>query len=226
MVDVIVKGGPVMYPLLLASVLALAVSLERLWYLYRTRVDSEDLMDEVRLNLNQGKLMQAVQVAKRSRGQVAALIATAIAYSDLPPQADLFVMYGATEATARLSYLPPDELREKLDDVGRVELYKMERRLVMLDAVVTIAPLLGLLGTVTGIIRSFNVLGALEGLASPQALSVGIAEALITTAAGLVIAIPSMAVYHWISSIIDRRVADMNRRTGEIIELVTTMRGE
>ncbi|MFS8583078.1 MAG: hypothetical protein FWJ61_09535, partial [Limnochordales bacterium] len=71
MVDVIVKGGPVMYPLLLASVLALAVSLERLWYLYRTRVDSEDLMDEVRLNLNQGKLMQAVQVAKRSRGQVA-----------------------------------------------------------------------------------------------------------------------------------------------------------
>lgn len=204
MVDVIVKGGPVMYPLLLASVLALAVSLERLWYLYRTRVDSEDLMDEVRLNLNQGKLMQAVQVAKRSRSQVAALIATAIAYSDLPP----------------------DELREKLDDVGRVELYKMERRLVMLDAVVTIAPLLGLLGTVTGIIRSFNVLGALEGLASPQALSVGIAEALITTAAGLVIAIPSMAVYHWISSIIDRRVADMNRRTGEIIELVTTMRGE
>ncbi len=204
MVDVIVKGGPVMIPLLFASVLAVAVSLERLWYLYRTRIDSEDLMDEVRLHLNHGKLMQAVQVAKRSRGQVAALVATAIAYSDLPTE----------------------ELREKMDDVGRVELFKMERRLVMLDAIVTIAPLLGLLGTVTGIIQSFNVLAALEGLASPQALSVGIAEALITTAAGLIIAIPSMAVYHWISSIIDRRVADMNRRSGEIIELVTAVRGE
>ncbi len=204
MVDAIVKGGPIMIPLLFASVLAVAVALERLWYLYSTRVDSEDLMDEVRLNLNQGKLMQAVQVAKRSKSQVASLVATAIAYSDLPA----------------------DQLKEKMEDVGRAELYKMERRLVMLDAIVTIAPLLGLLGTVTGIIRSFNVLAALEGLASPQALSVGIAEALITTAAGLIVAIPSMAVYHWINSIIDRRVADMNRRSAEILDIVTAMRGD
>lgn len=204
MVDAIVKGGPVMIPLLFASVLAVAVALERLWYLYSTRGDSEDLMDEVRLNLNQGKLMQAVQVAKRSKSQVAALVATAIAYSDLPTE----------------------QLKEKMEDVGRAELYKMERRLVMLDAIVTIAPLLGLLGTVTGIIQSFNVLAALEGLASPQALSVGIAEALITTAAGLIVAIPAMAVYHWINSIIDRRVADMNRRSAEIVEIVAAMRGE
>lgn len=204
MIDAIVKGGPVMIPLLFASVLALAVALERLWYLYSTRVDSEDLMDEVRLNLNQGKLMQAVQVAKRSKSQVAALVATAVAYSDLPM----------------------DQLKEKMEDVSRAELYKMERRLVMLDAIVTIAPLLGLLGTVTGIIRSFNILGNLEGLASPQALSGGIAEALITTAAGLIIAIPTMAVYHWIQSIIDRRVADMNRRSSEILDIVSTMRGE
>lgn len=204
MVDVIVKGGPVMIPLLFASVLAIAVALERLWYLYSTRVDSEDLMDEVRLNLNQGKLMQAVQVAKRSKGQVAALVATAIAYSDLPA----------------------DQLKERLEDVGRVEVYKMERRLAMLDAIVTIAPLLGLLGTVTGIIQSFNVLGALEGLQSPQVLSVGIAEALITTAGGLIVAIPAMAIYHWISGIIDRRVADMNRRSVEIVEMITAMRGE
>lgn len=204
MIDAIVKGGPVMIPLLFASVLALAVALERLWYLYSTRVDSEDLMDEVRLNLNQGKLMQAVQVAKRSKSQVAALVATAVAYSDLPM----------------------DQLKEKMEDVSRAELYKMERRLVMLDAIVTIAPLLGLLGTVTGIIRSFNILGNLEGLASPQALSGGIAEALITTAAGLIIAIPTMAVYHWIQSIIDRRVADMNRRSSEILDIVSAMRGE
>jgi len=204
MLDVLVKGGPVMIPLLFCSVLAVAVALERLWYLFSTRVDSEDLMDEVKLALNQGKLLEAVQIAKRSRSQVAALVATGIAYSDRPRE----------------------ELREVLDDVGRAEVFKMEQRLVLLEAIATISPLLGLLGTVTGIIRTFNVLGALQGLGSPQDLSSGIAEALITTAAGLIIAIPALALYQWISSIIDRRVADMNRRSGELMEALATLRGE
>lgn len=204
MIDWLVKGGPVMIPLLFASVLAVAVALERLWYLFSTRVDSEDLMDEVKLNLNEGKLLQAVQIAKRSKGQVAALVATGIAYSDLPA----------------------DDLKERMDDVGREELFKMERRLIILDSVATIAPLLGLLGTVTGIIKSFNIMGALEGAGSPQALSVGIAEALITTAAGLIVAIPSMILYHWINSIIDRRVADMNRRSVDIVDALMSVRGE
>lgn len=204
MIDWLVRGGPVMIPLLFASVLAVAVALERLWYLYSTRVDSEDLMDEVKLNLNEGKLLQAVQVAKRSKGQVANLVATGIAYSDLPA----------------------DDLKERLDDVGRDELYKMERRLTILDGVATIAPLLGLLGTVTGIIKSFNVLGGMDGLSSPQALSVGIAEALITTAAGLVVAIPTMVLFHWINGIIDRRVADMNRRSADVVDALVAARGE
>lgn len=204
MIDWLVKGGPVMIPLLFASVLAVAVALERLWYLYRTKVDSEDLIDEVKLNLNEGKFLQAVQVAKRARGQVANLVATGVAYSDLPA----------------------DDLRERLDDVGRDELFKMERRLVILDGVATISPLLGLLGTVTGIIKSFNVLGGMDGLSSPQALSVGIAEALITTAAGLIVAIPSMVLYHWINGIIDRRVAEMNRRSAELVDALIAARGE
>ncbi|MFO7311550.1 MAG: MotA/TolQ/ExbB proton channel family protein [Bacillota bacterium] len=204
MLDVLVKGGPVMIPLLFCSVLAVAVALERLWYLYSTRGDSEDLMDEVKLALSQGKLLEAVQIAKRSRSQVAALIATGIAYSDRPRE----------------------ELKELLDEVGRDEVYKMERRLVVLDLVATVSPLLGLLGTVTGIIRTFNVIGALQGLGSPQDLSLGIAEALITTAAGLIIAIPTVAVYQWISSIIDRRVAEMNRRSAELLEALAALRGE
>ncbi|HEY8495965.1 MAG TPA: MotA/TolQ/ExbB proton channel family protein [Limnochordales bacterium] len=204
MLDVLVKGGPVMIPLLFCSVLAVAVALERLWYLYSTRGDSEDLMDEVKLALSQGKLLEAVQIAKRSRSQVAALVATGVAYSDRPRE----------------------ELKELLDEVGRDEVYKMERRLVILDLVATVSPLLGLLGTVTGIIRTFNVIGSLQGLGSPQDLSLGIAEALITTAAGLIIAIPTVAVYQWIGSIIDRRVAEMNRRSAELLEALATLRGE
>ena len=98
---------------------------------------------------------------------------------------------------------------------------KLERRLPALDTIVSVSPLLGILGTVTGIINSFQVLSGLEGVTSPQALSAGIAEALITTATGLIIAIPSLALYNWLSSIVDRRILEMNRCSEELIDLLT-----
>ena len=73
MLNVIVLGGPVMIPLLLCSILALAISIERLWYLLRGRIDTEDLMEDIRLALEQGKVLEAMQIAKRSRGPVAAV---------------------------------------------------------------------------------------------------------------------------------------------------------
>lgn len=198
MLEILVMGGPVMVPLLICSVLALAVSLERIWYFLRTRVDSEDLMEEVRLALQQGKVLEAVQIAKRTPGQVAAVIAAGIAYHDRSRE----------------------EIKERLEEVGREELYNMERRLVVLETITSVAPLLGLLGTVTGIIRIFRVLGATRGLSSPAEVSAGIAEALITTAAGLIIAIPTLAVHNWFVNIIERRVADINRRAGELLDLL------
>ena len=79
MLKLIVLGGPVMIPLLLCSVLALAISIDRLWYLLRSRVDSEDLMEDIRLALEQGKVLEAMQIAKRTRGPVAAVLAAGIA---------------------------------------------------------------------------------------------------------------------------------------------------
>lgn len=107
-----------------------------------------------------------------------------------------------------------------MEEIGRLEIYKMERRMNVLDVIIGIAPLLGLLGTVTGIIKSFNILAALEGISQPSALSAGIAEALITTAAGLIIAIPTMAVYSFLNGIIDRNIAEMNKRSNELVELL------
>lgn len=199
MLDFILKGGPVMFPLLFCSILALAVGLERAWYLSKTRADSDDLMEEVRVSLSEGRPLEAIHFLKKQNGPVASLLAAGLAFADRSP----------------------DELRQRLVQVGHDEVYKMERRLSILDTVVTISPLLGLLGTVTGIMRSFQVLSALEGIGSPQALSVGIAEALITTAAGLMIAIPTLALYNWLSSIIDRRVLEMNRKSEELLDLVT-----
>ncbi|NMB15734.1 MAG: MotA/TolQ/ExbB proton channel family protein [Firmicutes bacterium] len=200
MMDIVLKGGPVMIPLLFSSVLALAVGLERLIYLWRSRVDTEDLMDDIKLALQQGKVLEAMQIAKKSRGPVAAILAAGIAQYDRPRE----------------------EIRQHLEEVGAHELYKMERRMVVLDSIVTIAPLLGLLGTVTGIMRSFNVLAAMQGAHSPEALSYGIAEALITTAAGLIIAIPAMALYYYLSSLIDRNVAEMNRRSADLLYFLET----
>lgn len=204
MLDVMIKGGPLMIPLLLLSVLALAVSLERLWYLTKTRTDTEDLMDEVKLCIQEGKILEAMQLVKKSKGPVAAILAAAIAYSDRGK----------------------DEIKEHLEEIGNDEIFRMERGLGFLSSVVTVAPMIGLLGTVTGIIRSFQVLGAFQGIESnPAALSVGIAEALITTAAGLIVAIPTLAAHHWLSSLIERRVREMSRRALEVTDLLAG-RGE
>lgn len=203
MLDVLIKGGPVMIPLVFSSILALAITLERVWYLSKTRTDSEELIEEVRLSLEEGKPLEAIHQLKRQKGPVARILAAGLAFSDRNRE----------------------DLRSRLAQVGQDEVYKMERRLSVLETIVTVAPLLGLLGTVTGIIASFQVLGTMEGLGNPQELGSGIAEALITTAAGLIIAIPSMAAYNWISSMIDRRVLDMNRRAEELLDLLAAEEG-
>lgn len=203
MVNYVVLGGPVMIPLLFCSVLAVAISLERLWYLIRTRVDAEDLMEDIKLALGQGKVLEAMQIAKKSRGPIATILAGGIAYYDRDK----------------------DEIKERMGEIGKDEIFKMERRMGLLEALASITPMLGLLGTVTGIIKSFNVLSALEGIAQSAALSSGISEALITTAAGLIVAIPTLAIYSYLNGIIDRNIAEMTKRSNELIDVLGS-RGE
>ena len=191
-------GGPVMIPLLLCSVLSLAIGIERLWYLLRSRIDTDDLLEDIKLSLGQGKVLEAMQIAKKSKGPVAAVLAAGIAHYDQGREA----------------------IREHMSVIGRDEIYKMERRLGGLEMIVTISPLLGILGTVTGIINSFNVMAALEGVAQASALSAGIAEALITTAAGLIIAVPTMALTAYLNSIVNRQIADMNRKSTELLNVL------
>lgn len=198
MVEVIWRGGPVMIPLLVCSVLAVGVALERLWYLARTKENTDALMAEVKAALKEGRILEAMQLVRESSGPVSAVLAAGIAAYDREK----------------------DEVRARLNEVGEEQVFKMERWTGVLDLVVTIAPLLGLLGTVTGIIKSFRVLGAIQGIGQPAALTGGIAEALVTTAAGLIIAIPAMAMYSWISAVIDRRVREMNRRAAELADIL------
>jgi biopolymer transport protein ExbB len=100
------------------------------------------------------------------------------------------------------------------------EIANLERNLRILEVIVTISPLLGLLGTVMGIIRSFNVLVMTQGVADPRALGAGISEALFTTAIGLIIAIPSFVMHSWFNSRVDRFVLDMNEAAVELVEIL------
>ncbi len=203
MLKIFKLGGPVMIPLLLCSVFAVAIGIERLWYLLRGRVDTSDLIEDIRLSLGQGKVLEAMQIAKKTKGPVATVLAAGIAHYDQDRE----------------------NIQNHMQTVGDEEIFKMERRISALEVIAMISPLLGILGTVTGIIKSFNVMAALEGVAQAAVLSAGIAEALITTAAGLIIAIPTVALTAYLNGIINSQVADLNKRSTEILNILTS-RGE
>src|SRR5690606_9756164 len=190
MIELFNKGGILMYPLLLCSVLALAVIIERIYYFIIIRDDLDEVMDRVESSLKQGRVLEAMQVARRARGPVATVLAAAIAHKGEPRQV----------------------IEDYVKRAGNVELYKLERGLPLLETVIMVSPLLGLLGTVLGIMQSFNVMGALRGVNDPAVLAPGIAEALITTAAGLSIAIPASMMHAFFVRKVDKYVLEMNNR--------------
>ena len=175
MIDFFVKGGPVMYPLLFCSILALTVILERLFFWMREDIcRNQPLVDTV-LELCQKGAWEAVreQVAG-SKDYIIRILISGILHRE-------FSMGKAMETAAA------DEIK------------RMRRYLGVLDTMITVAPLLGIFGTVIGIISSFEMLGT-SGIEHPQEVTAGIAQALITTAAGLGIAILSVFPYNYFNA--------------------------
>ncbi|HHY47216.1 MAG TPA: MotA/TolQ/ExbB proton channel family protein [Firmicutes bacterium] len=200
MVDILIMGGPVMVPLALCSILALAIAIEKIYYLMRTRSDPERALRAVGLALEHGRIGDAIAAVEQFRGQLGALMTAGL------------MMYGKD----------PKQVENAIRAAGEREIYLMERGLPVLGMIVTISPLLGILGTVLGIIDAFQVLSSQAHLLEPAALSAGIAEALITTAAGLIIAVPALALHTWISGMVERRVREMGDFATELINLLTT----
>ncbi len=185
-----------MYVLLGCSILALTIVLERLYTLLRAQNDTEKLIGGVKRLLVQGKVLEALRLAKQEKGPVAAVLAAGIEN------------YGRGIK----------EVERMMDLTAEQELYRMRKRMPALEMIAQISPLLGLLGTVTGEIRTFNVLNSLQGVSDPVAMSSGIAEALLTTAYGLLIAIPIAAIYAYLDSLIQKNVSSMNRASIEILD--------
>lgn len=184
--EVYQSGGPVMWPLLACSVLALAVILERLMFwvgFFRNRERS--LAGEVLDLASRGEWEAIRERTAGSRDAVIRVLVTGILHRD-------YDMASAMEAEAQS------------------QIQKMRKFMGVLDTMITVSPLLGIFGTVLGIIASFKVLG-MAGLDDPRAVTGGIAQALITTAAGLGIAIMSVFPYNYYNSRIERAIHEMEK---------------
>ncbi len=195
--ELIQKGGIVMYPIILLSVIALAVFLERLISLRKEKYVPKAFYEQLVSLLKKRNINEAVEICKANKSALARISETIITNTDLP-----------------LS-----RLLEVAEETGRSEASKLDKFLPSLQTVVAIAPLLGLLGTVLGMIKIFDVI-ALQGTGSAEALSSGIAEALITTAAGLVVAIPAQIFYFIAKARADAIGAALEKASSDVMNLL------
>ena len=175
MLDFFIRGGPVMYPLLACSILSLTVIIERLLFWIREDMHrNQSLVDDVLELCQQGSWDEVRARIAGSKDYIIRILVTGILHKE-------FSMTKAMETAAT------DEIK------------RMRKYLSVLDTMITVAPLLGIFGTVLGIITSFEILGA-SGIEHPQAVTAGIAQALITTASGLGIAILTVFPYNYFNS--------------------------
>jgi biopolymer transport protein ExbB len=194
MITIFQKGGPVMYPLLLCSLVALTFIIERtIFWVRQSRGRNQEIVNRI------------LELAERS------------CYDKVDE-----LSQGAADFVARMLYCGilhrKFSLKDALSMSAEEEIKRMQKHLPILDTIITLAPLLGILGTVTGIINSFEALGA-AGVENPQAVSAGIAQALITTAAGLIIAIPALICYNYFQSRVDDAVR-LLEKYGTSLEIV------
>jgi len=197
--DFILKGGPMMIPLAICSLVALAVIVERIMSLRRNRVIPPGFMDGLKAEMKNGTEdhARAIDFCRRNGSPIANILAAGI----------------------RKLAKPVEVVEKHIQDAGEREMVRLRKYLRLLSVIAAIAPLMGLLGTIFGMIRAFQTVAiAPEAMGKTALMAKGIYEAMITTAAGLILAIPVLVCYHWISAKIDRLVFDMDQLTVEFIE--------
>ena len=194
MLNYFLRGGIMMYPLFLASVLALAIIINRLQVLSRAKTGEKELMGRIKGLIDQKRVEQAVAVCNNSKGPVASILKAGLSQYDKGQKA----MEDAFETQAS-------------EEVPRLENY-----LPALATIAAVSTLMGFTGTVIGMIRAFDSIAAASAT-SPAIVASGISEALITTATGLLIAIPTLLFYRYFVHRVDRFVSEVERYCRELI---------
>ena len=200
MVQLFIDGGWAMWPIAFLLVFGVAIALERLYTLSRAAIDAEGFFQQLEEALRSGGAKQAAQLCSETRGPVASVI-----------HAGLLRLHRGI-----------DNVEKAIENAGAVEMAFLERGMVWLSTVANLAPMLGFLGTVSGMINAFQAIKA-AGDVEPTLVAGGISEALITTAAGLIVGILIQFCYNFFASRIDKIIADMQQHTAGFIDVLTEL---
>lgn len=192
------KGGIFMYPILLSSIVGLGIFLQKMWTLRPQKVIPDNFLGQLYRLLSQGKLTEAEAYARANESSAARIAVAALENSDKPL----------------------DDLAESIEEAGRKEALDLLRYIEGLGAISNVATLLGLLGTISGMIKIFDVI-ALKPIVNPPELAGGISEALYTTAFGLMVAIPAFIAYKYAIGKADELIALMEEEGRKMLEYIT-----
>jgi biopolymer transport protein ExbB len=200
MFELFERGGIMMYPLILSSLIALAYIIERALALRKGKVLTPEITFMIENFSSLEDINKARTVCEKHSGPLGRIV----------------------QLSLDNAHLPRNELRELLEDQGRQEIRILERGLVALETIAAIAPLMGLLGTVLGMVRVFSVIRE-QGIGQMAALSGGISEALLTTVTGLFIAIPVLIAYYYFSSKSEGLVLDIENNSNMLINKINRL---
>lgn len=202
MIDFFIKGGIFMIPILLCSITALAIFIERLWHLKRSRVVPLGFIQQVEDCIRREKIPEALMLCQHDRSSIGRILLVGIKN------------FGEGR----------EIIAETLEEAGRRESASLERFIEGLGTIPGISTLLGLLGTISGMIKIFSVIST-QSAVNPGSLAGGISEALITTYAGLTVAIPAIVMYKYLQSKTDTLIREMEESSRRLVELLRGKEG-
>ena len=198
MFDYIVKGGPLMWLILFCSIISVAVFCERLLYFHQITIQVGEFLRGLSNLIQRRNFSEAIQECAGTPGPVARVVLAAL----------------------RNRKAPRSELKEIVQEAGQLEVPKLEQKLTILSTIAFVTPVIGLLGTVTGLIKAFVDISALGGYSSSNDISSGIYQSLLTTAAGLAVAIPSSVAYSYLSARVNTMMHDIERGGIEAVHMI------
>ncbi len=200
MLDLFRDGGWAMYPITVLLILGVTIAIERVYNLSRAAIDANEFFGRLEEALKQGGRQQAAELCSETRGPVASVIHAGLLRLDRGI----------------------DHVEKTIENAGAVEMAFLERGMLWLSTVANLAPMVGFLGTVSGMINAFQAI-KIAGDVDPSMVAGGISEALITTAAGLIVGIIIQFCHNFFASRIDRITADMQEQTASFIDVLTEL---
>lgn len=202
LIDIIIQGGlEIMIPIALCGVVGIAYIIERLIALTKAKINTAEFLTKIRNALRAKNVKEAVKICETFKGPIASILKTGL------------MKYGS----------PKEEIEKIMENAAMHEISRLERGLGVLSSISNLAPLLGFLGTVTGMIASFDAMAQLN---DPGAVAKGIAEALITTAGGLIVAMPCQLAYTYFTTRINVFIREIESASAVLMEAFSQMERE